>query len=417
MPEKILHILSQRPSKTGSGITLESLVRQASQAGWKQAAVVGIPADEKQPEVGFLQPSDIFPIRFKNETKTGLSADLDFPIPGMSDVMPYPSSVWSTLKNSQLEKYRQVWTRHLEKVIMTFQPTIIHSNHVWLVSSLIKDVAPDIPVLTTCHATGLRQIKLCPHLAEEVLQGCRRNDHFFVLRHDHATDLARVLDFSKKRAQKAISLAGVGYREEIFKTTEHRVPLSGKNLIYVGKFSNAKGLPWLLDALKILLPSHPDLHLNVAGDGAGPEAEILRTRMGQMSQSVTMHGMLSQENLARLMGQCDVCILPSFYEGVPLVLVEAAACGCKLVSTELPGVMEQIAPVLGSALQLVPLPRLTNVDIPHPDDLYDFTRNLAAGISRSINEKSHFIPELSPFTWKAVFERVQEVWLGFSNDI
>ena len=50
---------------------------------------------------------------------------------------------------------------------------------------------------------------------------------------------------------------------------------------------------------------------------------------------VTMHGQLDQPALADLMRRCAVCVLPSFYEGVPLVLVEAAACGCRLVSTDL----------------------------------------------------------------------------------
>ena len=50
------------------------------------------------------------------------------------------------------------------------------------------------------------------------------------------------------------------------------------------------------------------------------------------------------------MRRCAVCVLPSFYEGVPLVLVEAAACGCRIVATALPGVIEQIAPYLNDAI-------------------------------------------------------------------
>ena len=56
------------------------------------------------------------------------------------------------------------------------------------------------------------------------------------------------------------------------------------------------------------------------------------------------------------MRRSTVCVLPSFYEGLPLVLVEALACGCRLVATDLPGVVDELAPRIGAALELVELP-------------------------------------------------------------
>lgn len=58
---------------------------------------------------------------------------------------------------------------------------------------LLKDVAPDIPVITHCHATGLRQMELCPHLAEEVARGVSRNDHFVVLHKGQEQELQEKL--------------------------------------------------------------------------------------------------------------------------------------------------------------------------------------------------------------------------------
>jgi len=303
--------LSQRPSRTGSGITLESMVRLATTAGWQQAAVVGVPANDTQIHVGGLPETDIYPVRFSGDEPDNTRPDLNFPVPGMSDVMPYSSSVWSTLDKAKLTAYRTVWQKHLKHTIETFKPNLIHSNHIWLVSSLIKDVAPDIPVVTTCHATGLRQLSLTPDLADEVISGCRRNDHFFVLRYDHADDLATTLRIPRNR----ITVAGVGFRDEIFCPSSSRDNILSKDLLYVGKFSKAKGLPQLLDAFVQLRKQKPQLKLHVAGNGSGPEAEKLRTRMENLQPDVIMHGMLDQENLARLMQRCRVCVLPSFYEG------------------------------------------------------------------------------------------------------
>ena len=97
---------------------------------------------------------------------------------------------------------------------------------------------------------------------------------------------------------------------------------------------------------------------DVAGSGAGEEADRLRTRMLAMAPTVVLHGQLSQAALAELMRTCAVFVLPSFYEGLGLVLVEALACGCRLVATALPGVQEQLAPLLGPALQKVAMPRM-----------------------------------------------------------
>ena len=90
--------------------------------------------------------------------------------------------------------------------------------------------------------------------------------------------------------------------------------------------------------------------------------------------------------LAKLMRRCSVCVLPSFYEGLPLVLIEALACGCRLIATSLPGIKEQLAPRLGSALELVPLPKLKGIDTPSPEGLAAFVDDLTTAIETAIGK-------------------------------
>ncbi len=403
MQGKILHILSQRPSRTGSGITLDAIVRLADRAGWRQQAVVGVPASEKKPFLGDLGTPDIRPVFFAGDTG---KPDLEYPVPGMSDVMPYTSSIWSQLSDESLAAYRRTWRDHLERVIDSFQPDLIHSNHIWLLSSLVKDVAPDLPAVATCHATGLRQMELCPGLKGEVVRGCRRIDRFCVLRQDHLEQLAGTLEIPPER----ITVTGVGYRDELFFPAPAPAPRTGE-LLYIGKYSAAKGLPWLLDAVERLAIDHPGLRLHVAGSGAGPEADGLRSRMEAMEPVVVMHGQLDQVALADLMRRCDICVLPSFYEGVPLVLVEAAASGCRIVSTALPGVIEQIAPHLGDRLDLVPLPRFAGIDQPVRGDLPRFVDDLVVALGGALESETETTdPDLGHFTWDTVFGRVEKIW-------
>jgi glycosyltransferase involved in cell wall biosynthesis len=392
---------------TGSGITLDSIVRHAAAAGHDQRAVVGVPLDDPHPEVGGLRAERIYPLIFGRQP-------LEFAVPGMSDVMPYPSTRFSTLDEDQLSTYQRAWSGHLRAAIDAFKPDLVHSHHVWLMSSLIKEVAPDIRVLVHCHATGLRQMELCPYLAESVRRGCSRADAFAVLHRSHAKELEHCLGVSGDR----IHVVGAGYREDLFFGPG---PDPGPPaLLYVGKYSAAKGLPWLLDAFERITPRRPGLKLHVVGGGSGSEAESLRIRMNHMAPSVVQHGLLSQPELAEITRRATVCVLPSFFEGLPLVLVEALACGCRLVATDLPAVSEELAPRFGDLLVSIARPRLEAIDRPREEDLPAFVDRLEDAIDRSLDAPSigdpmATIPNvLAHFTWGAVFRRIETVWKSLS---
>ncbi len=399
---RILHALSQRPSLTGSGITLEAMVRHAADAGHEQRVVIGVPSDEPRPTVGGLDGGQIRPLAFGRPP-------LDFAVPGMSDVMPYPSTRFAALTEEQVNVYRRSWADHLRPILSDFRPDVIHSHHLWLMSATIKDIAPNTPVLTQCHATGLRQMELCPHLADQVRDGCSRIDAFTVLHRGHANELERCLGISGDR----IHQVGAGYRDDLF-FAPASVPEPA--LLYVGKYSAAKGVPWLLDAFERVSARRPGLKLHVAGGGSGEEADALRSRMDLMTPAVIQHGQVSQPELADIVRRSTVCVLPSFYEGLPLVLVEALACGCRLISTELPGIVEELAPRLGDALTMVELPRLETVDQPHSGDLPAFVDRLEASLERAldappIGDPIRTMPEaMAHFSWEAVYARVEAVW-------
>ncbi len=400
---RLLHSLSQRPARTGSGVTLEALARHAA-GTWDQAAVIGVPAADPHPAVGGLDPDRVHPLVFETDA-------LPFPVPGMSDIMPYPSTVWSAMPPDQLAAYRAAWRAHLQRVVDAFRPDVIHSHHVWLMTALLRQVAPDVPLVAHCHATGLRQRALCPRLGDEVAEACARIDRFVTVSADNADALTRALGVPRAR----ITVVGAGYRDRLFHQTGAPArPGGATELVYVGKYAAAKGLPWLLDALEALVARHPErpLRLHVAGSGAGAEADRLRARMQALSPRVVLHGQLPQSRLADLLRRCDLCVLPSLYEGVPLVLVEALACGCRLVSTALPGVVSELAPTLGDALHLVEPPRLQGVDVPVPDDLPGFVGRLTDALDRALEAPApgDLGPRLTPFTWRAVAERVAAVW-------
>ena len=173
---KILHLLGQRPDSTGSGIYLQSVMREAAKCGHENFMIAGIQPDSDV-EFHGVSPEQCRFVCFNG-------GDIPFPIPGMTDIMPYPSARFADLSVQDIETYEAVFSRVLMETETCFRPDIIHSHHNWLVSSLARRLFPNIPVVTTCHGTDLRQFQNCPHLREKVLSGCRHLDAAMVLSGD-----------------------------------------------------------------------------------------------------------------------------------------------------------------------------------------------------------------------------------------
>ena len=290
----------------------------------------------------------------------------------MSDVMPYLSTRFSAMTREQIGRYFAAWMSQIRRAIDEFQPQIIHSHHVWVMSSLLKSVDSSIPVVTHFHGTGLRQMELCPALAEEVRSGCSRNDAFVALHQGHAPSLQTQLGVDPDR----ISVVGSGFREDIFH--DRGRSRTGPVVTYAGKLGRAKGLPWLIEAVEPVAVNESPMSCSTSRvRGAAPKP----TRSADRSTGAILrayHGQVDQNRLAALLRESAVFALPSFFEGLPLVLRRGRGMGCRLVATSLPGVVDELQPQLGGASTAVPLPRLANIDQPgsaRPAGVHSSPRN------------------------------------------
>lgn len=116
----------------------------------------------------------------------------------------------------------------------------------------------------------------------------------------------------------------------------------GKYLIYVGRVEPVKGLLILLDALVVVRQSHPDVFLTVVGDGsARKKVEARATQLG-LSGMIQFVGYKTQEEVAALLSEADALVLPSFAEGVPVVLMEAMASGKPVIASRVAGIQELV---------------------------------------------------------------------------
>lgn len=117
---------------------------------------------------------------------------------------------------------------------------------------------------------------------------------------------------------------------------------AGAHLVFVGRLAAVKGVPVLLAALRGLVAVHPGLRLTLVGDG--PERGALEARARDMGLAghVDFVGYKAQVEVAMLLREATALVLPSFAEGLPVVLMEALAARVPVVATRIAGVAELV---------------------------------------------------------------------------
>ena len=410
----VLHLLSQQPGKTGSGVYLQALVKQGSKDHLKQRIIIGIPSDANGPELEPLESEDIKPVKF-------CDPDLPFPIAGMSDVMPYHSTRFSDFTEHMLDAYLYAFANIISREVRNFRPDIIHTHHLWLATALTKTLYPDIPVVTTCHGTELRQLELAPSLRDFVIPACSKIDRVMALHQNHVERIQ--ISYGIDKAM--ISLIGAGYRDDIFCSPETGICNRDKKdtltIVYAGKLSFAKGLPWLIEtADRLEHPAGKKIRLRIVGSGSGEESEIIREKALRFRDIIEFLGPKPQEELAEIFRESDVFVLPSFYEGLPLVVLEAIACSCRVVVTELPGIQCWLPDELvrGGIVEIVPLPNLIGPDVPDPSDLPLFMHNLITAINKQLvrctgtepDWENEVTPYIESMNWQGIYGKVKQVY-------
>ncbi len=401
---KILHLLSQRPEGTGSGYYLQNILRQAEKAGHLNYLVAGIPAGTT-PKLDCIAETSCSFVTFSG-------GNLDYPVPGMSDVMPYESSIFGSLSTHEIGLYEEAFSEKIEEVVRTFSPDIIHSHHLWIASAVARITHPGIPMVTSCHSTDLRQFVLCPDLGQRVRAGCQKIERILALSRDQVERIVHLYGIDHKR----IDIVGGGFNDALFRWSE-KDEAEPVHLLYAGKLSLAKGVDWLLRTFSGLV--HLPVHLHLAGSGTGKEERLCLELAHKMSERVTVYGRVSQEKLASLMRKCHIFVLPSFFEGLPLVLLEALASGCRIVTTNLPGACELLGDGRPDMVEFVSLPEMDKVDRPNPQDwdhlMVALQRALTVMVERSCKKPSVDNTEVQQLVnthgWPAVFKRIESSYL------
>jgi glycosyltransferase involved in cell wall biosynthesis len=111
------------------------------------------------------------------------------------------------------------------------------------------------------------------------------------------------------------------------------------NMLFLGRLCRDKGLYELFEATTNLKSKYPQLHLYLGGVW---EDEILHKEMEKHTDCITWLGWIDGAKKDELLRKCSIYVLPSYYEGMPVSVLEGMAYGCVPVVTYVGGIKDMI---------------------------------------------------------------------------
>ena len=230
----------------------------------------------------------------------------------------------------------------LRRILNRFRPQIVHSHiaHANILSRVTRMIT-SVPVLVcTAHNTneGGRMLMLAYRYTDWLadvttnvsVAGVRRQVEMRSARPDRVQFMPNGLDLDHFRpdpALRAEARRGLGV---------------GDNFVWlaVGRMEEAKDYPNLLNAFAALSARRPDALLLIAGQGK-LDGE-LRALAGGLGLGDRVRFLGVRGDVASVMNAADAYVMSSRWEGMPLVLQEAAAVGLVVVATDVGGNAEVV---------------------------------------------------------------------------
>lgn len=168
-----------------------------------------------------------------------------------------------------------------------------------------------------------------------------------------ASFVAVISDYARSQLMKLVEpghwgrleIVHCGVDPTVFAPVDRSGRAGPLRVLNVGRLVPDKGQAVLLEAMALLEARGIEVELTFVGDG--PDRTALEAAAGP---SVRFAGAVGQDRIRALYEEADAFCLPSFAEGVPVVLMEAMATGLPVVTTRIAGIPELVEDGAGGLL-------------------------------------------------------------------
>ncbi len=227
------------------------------------------------------------------------------------------------------------------RVLAAERPAVFHAHLTWPLSckyGLIGAILARIPAIV---ATEQLFIDLPYSRATKIQQRCiaTKVDCYIAVSHDVRRRLQRTFRIPRHKIEvihNAVPLHPVACKTDIATEKDAAWAMEQPIVLTVARLDKQKGLSHLLQAAARV----PEATFVIAGDG--PERARLESqaRELQLGQRVVFLG--HRRDIPVLLSGCDLFVLPSLYEGLPLSALEAMVAGKPVIATAVGGTDEAI---------------------------------------------------------------------------
>lgn len=110
---------------------------------------------------------------------------------------------------------------------------------------------------------------------------------------------------------------------------------TNQKAVFLGRLATTKGIRELLESIPQIKKEYPDFKLYLGGVW---EEEELRELVEKHSETVTFLGWIDETQREQILKECSIFVLPTYFEGQPISLLEAMESGCAVVVSEVGGI-------------------------------------------------------------------------------
>lgn len=206
--------------------------------------------------------------------------------------------------------------------------------------------------------------------------------------------------------EERIAVAHLSYDREVSFPETSNVTLEKHGIrqpyvLYLGALDPRKGIQEIIEAYCMIADRHKDLMLVLAGGKALHFQEETLEIDEKYRDRVILTGYVTDDEKRHLMSSAEAFLFPSIYEGFGLPVLEAMACGCPVITTEVSSLPE----VGGDAVLYVPVKR-ADVLAERMEELLD---------SSSLKERcvARGLEQCRKFTWDETARLTEQVYQKF----